>query len=126
MVDGTHAIIDADDADRARAFLRDTLGLPFVDAHGGWPIFKLPPAALGIHPAGNPGEPSTGPPRGHQEIYLMCDDIVATVEDLTRPGVTFTTPVQDQGFGRLVRFVIPGAGEIGLYQPRHDTAYDLE
>ncbi len=50
MITGTHAIIFADDADKARAFFRDTLGFPAVDAHNGWLIFKLPPAELGIHP----------------------------------------------------------------------------
>jgi hypothetical protein len=45
--------------------------------------------------------------------------------DLTARGVEFTTGVEQAGFGRLTRFRIPGAGEMGLYQPRHPTAYDL-
>jgi hypothetical protein len=56
----------------------------------------------------------------------MCDDVEATVTELTAKGVEFTTPVQNQGFGLLVRLRVPGAGEIGLYQPRHATAYDIE
>ncbi len=56
MITGTHAIIYAEDAEKARAFFRDVLDLPYVDAHGGWLIFKLPPAELGIHPAA----PDTG------------------------------------------------------------------
>ena len=55
MITGSHAIIYAEDADKARAFFRDVLGFPYVDAHGGWLIFKLPPAELGIHPAGDAG-----------------------------------------------------------------------
>ena len=126
MITGTHAIIYANDADKARAFFRDVLDLPNVDAHGGWLIFKLPPAELGIHPAGAPGDPATGAPSAHHELYLMCDNVEATVADLTAKGVEFTSEIENQGFGLLARLQVPGAGEIGLYQPRHPTAYDLE
>jgi predicted enzyme related to lactoylglutathione lyase len=119
MITSTHAIIYADDADATRAFFRDVLGLANVDAHGGWLIFKLPPAELGIHPSGGAAQ------SGHHELYLMCDDINATVEDLEAKGVEFTSPVTDQGFGLLATLRVPGGGEIGLYQPKHPTAYDL-
>jgi hypothetical protein len=56
----------------------------------------------------------------------MCDDVEGTVAELTAKGVEFTTDIEDRGFGRLVRLRVPGAGEIGLYEPRHATAYDLE
>lgn len=124
MIVGTHAIIYAEDAERARAFFRDVLGLAWVDAHDGWLIFKLPPAELGIHPAAGAGNAEAAQ-SGHHELYLMCDDIEATVAELTAKGVEFTSPVENQGFGLLVRLSVPGAGEIGLYQPRHETAYDL-
>jgi catechol 2,3-dioxygenase-like lactoylglutathione lyase family enzyme len=126
MITGSHAIIYADDADKARAFFRDVLGWPHIDVHDGWLIFRLPPAELGIHPAGTPGEATTGAPSGHHELYLMCDDVVAAVADLTAKGVEFTAPIENQSFGLLTRMRVPGAGEIGLYQPRHTTAYDLE
>ena len=116
MITGTHAIIYATDADRARAFFRDVLELPNVDAHEGWLIFKLPPAELGIHPSEVP----------QHELYLMCDDVAATVAELTAKGVEITGPVEDQGWGLVARLQVPGAGEMGLYQPRHPTAYDLE
>jgi catechol 2,3-dioxygenase-like lactoylglutathione lyase family enzyme len=125
MITSTHAILYAEDAAKARAFLADVLELPHVDAHDGWLIFKLPPAELGVHPAGAPGDPASGAPSGHHELYLMCDDIEDTVAALSAKGVEFTSPVENQGFGLLVRLRIPGAGEIGLYQPRHATAYDL-
>jgi len=125
VITASHAIIYADDAVAARAFLRDVLGLPFVDAHDGWLIFRLPPAELGVHPAGDPAVPGSGPPSGHHELYLLCDDIGETVEELTAKGVEFTGPVENQGFGLIARLRVPGAGEIGLYQPRHPTAYDL-
>jgi predicted enzyme related to lactoylglutathione lyase len=119
MITATHAIVYADDPDQARAFFRDVLELPNVDIHGGWLIFKLPPAELGIHPSGD------GAPSGHHELFLMCDDIDRTVTDLTAKGVAFSTSITSERFGRLTRMSIPGGGEIGLYQPSHATAYDL-
>jgi len=126
MITSSHAIIYAEDAEKARAFFRDVLEFPYIDVHDGWLIFKLPPAELGIHPAGAAGDPTSGAPSGHHELYLMCDNVEETVADLTAKGVEFTSPVEDQGFGRLARLRVPGAGEIGLYQPRHTVAYDLE
>jgi catechol 2,3-dioxygenase-like lactoylglutathione lyase family enzyme len=117
VITGTHAILYAEDADAARAFLRDVLGLAHVDAGGGWLIFHLPPAELGVHP--------TGEASGRHELYLTCDDVEATMAELTAKGVEFTSPVTDAGFGLLTSFRVPGAGEIGLYEPRHPTAYDL-
>ena len=120
MITAAHAILYADDPDRARAFFRDVLEMPNVDIHGGWLIFKLPPAELGIHPS---GEGSSG---GHHELFLMCDDIDRTVAELTAKGAEFSTPITEARFGRLTRMRIPGGGEVGLYQPSHNTAYDLE
>jgi catechol 2,3-dioxygenase-like lactoylglutathione lyase family enzyme len=126
MITGTHAIIYAEDPEKARAFLRDVLGWPHIDVHDGWLIFKTPPAELGVHPADLSGGPDHAAPSGHHELHLMCDDIERTVAELTGQGVEFTSPIEQAGFGRLTRFRLPGAGEIGLYQPRHQTAYDLE
>ncbi len=120
MITGTHAIIYAQDAEQTRAFFRDVLGFSNVDARDGWLIFKLPPAELGIHPAG-----SEGAQRGGHEIYFTCDDIDATVAELRAKGVEFLTAVQDRGFGLMTRMRVPGAGEVGLYEPKHPTAYDL-
>jgi len=116
MITGAHTIIYAQDAEAARTFLSETLELPGVDAGGGWLIFKAPPSELAVHPAEGAGS--------HQ-LYLMCDDLDTTVADLTAKGVVFTSQVSDQGWGLLITLEVPGAGEIGLYQPRHPTAYDL-
>jgi hypothetical protein len=65
-------------------------------------------------------------PGGLHELYLMCDDVEATVAELAAKGVEFTGPIEDQGFGLLTRLRVPGAGEIGLYQPKHPVAYGLD
>lgn len=113
MITGAHAIIYAADTDQARAFFRDVLGFPSVDAGHGWLIFALPPAEVAAHPTDDPAE------SGRHELYLMCDDVKQTVEDLKRKGVEFTQPITDQGWGLLTTLKVPGGGEIGLYQPRH-------
>jgi predicted enzyme related to lactoylglutathione lyase len=112
MITGVHAIIFTKDADAVRAFLRDVLEFPSVDAGGGWPIFALPPAELAAHPA-------DGAP--HQELYLMCDDIHATVRELDGKGVELTRPISDAGWGLVTAIAMPDGRERGLYEPRHPT-----
>jgi hypothetical protein len=46
MITGAHVIVYSRDADADRAFFRDVLEYPHVDAGGGWLIFKLLPARL--------------------------------------------------------------------------------
>jgi predicted enzyme related to lactoylglutathione lyase len=125
MVTAVHTLVYADDAEAARAFFRDVLGWANVDAGDGWLIFKTGPSELGVHPAagGIGGESwSTGQ---HHEISLMCDDIVATVADLSAKGAEFAGEVTDRGFGLTIMLKIPGAGEMMLYQPKHPPAYSL-
>jgi predicted enzyme related to lactoylglutathione lyase len=113
VITGVHAIVFGTDADAVRAFFRDVLELESVDAGGGWLIFALPPAELAAHPTNGDL---------HHELYLMCDDIEATVAELGGKGVEFTGPVSDEGFGLVTAIRLPGGGELGLYEPRHPTA----
>lgn len=116
MITGIHALIYTKDADGVRAFFRDVLKWPSVNAGHGWLIFALPPAELGIHPTdGN----------GHHELYLMCEDIQATVTELQDKGIELTRPITDAGFGLTTAIRIPGGGELGLYEPKHPTALGL-
>jgi catechol 2,3-dioxygenase-like lactoylglutathione lyase family enzyme len=116
VIAGAHTLIYAENADAARAFLRDVLGFSGVDAGDGWLIFELPPGELGVHPG-----PGGGHEVGHHELSFMCHDIEGTVAELKERGVEFTAPVTDEGYGRITRFRIPGAGEVGLYEPRHQS-----
>lgn len=120
VITGMHAIMYAKDAPAARAFFKNVLKFPSVDAGDGWLIFALPPAELGVHPLDH------GQENGRHEMYLMCDDIERTVAELREKGVEFTRPVSDQGWGLLTTMRVPGAGEIGLYQPRHPTALGMD
>jgi predicted enzyme related to lactoylglutathione lyase len=117
MITGVHMLVHAEDADTARAFFRDVLGWPHVDAHDGWLIFGTGPSELGVHPT----EPGTE----HHEISLVCNDIEATVAALTEKGAQFAGGIETRGFGRTIAIDVPGAGQMLLYEPRHPTAFDL-
>jgi catechol 2,3-dioxygenase-like lactoylglutathione lyase family enzyme len=131
MITGVHALVYADDADAARAFFRDVLEFPYVDAHGGWLIFRTGPSELGVHPtsggAGGEDEGGEGPgwhTGPHHEITLTCDDIRATVAELEARGAEFTQEIKEQGFGLTAMLKVPGAGDVMLYEPRHAVAFD--
>jgi predicted enzyme related to lactoylglutathione lyase len=113
MITGVHALVYSKAADDARSFFKDVLGLESVDAGRGWLIFAAPPMELAVHPTEE--EP-------HHELYLMCDDVAATVEELKGKGVEFARGISDQGWGLVTSIRMPGGGELGLYQPKHPTA----
>lgn len=117
MIIGAHTILYAEDADAARAFLRDVLGWPHVDAGGGWLIFSQPPGEVAVHPAGPPSA-------GRHELYLMCDDLGTTVAELESRGAVFGGEIVEEPWGLLRALQVPGLGDIGLYQPLHPTATD--
>jgi catechol 2,3-dioxygenase-like lactoylglutathione lyase family enzyme len=123
VITAVHTLIYSDDAEATRAFLRDVLGLPFVDAHDGWLIFGTGPSELGVHPAGPP--PSGDRPPVRHEISLMCDDIEATVAQLRARGAEFTREIRQDGYGRTIELAVPGAGQMIVYQPRHPVAHHL-
>lgn len=114
MIAGVHTIVFAEDAEAARAFFRDVLGFPAVDAGEDWLIFALPPGELAAHPG-----PGWGTDVGGHELFLMCDDIERTMAELESKGAEFVAPVSDEGFGLMTRLRVPGGGELGLYEPRH-------
>jgi catechol 2,3-dioxygenase-like lactoylglutathione lyase family enzyme len=114
MINGAHVILYSRDAEADRRFLGEVLGLGSVDAGEGWMIFKAPPAELAVHP--------TDGTESH-ELYLMCDDVEATIGELSGKGVELG-PVSDRGWGLMTTITLPGGGRLGLYQPRHPTAFD--
>jgi hypothetical protein len=115
MILGAHSIIYSRDSGADRAFLRDVLGFPSVDAGHGWLIFALPPAEVAVHPAEE---------NNHHELYLMCDDLKAEIAALGGKGVK-CSDVQEARWGSITKISLPSGGEIGLYQPRHPTALRL-
>jgi catechol 2,3-dioxygenase-like lactoylglutathione lyase family enzyme len=124
VITGYHSIIYSDDPEATRAFLRDVLGWPHIDAGGGWLIFKTPPSEVGVHPTRGP-EGQTWATVPHAQVSLMCDDIEATLAELRAEGVEVGDDVRDEGFGLVGSLTVPGAGELMIYQPRHELAHAL-
>jgi hypothetical protein len=112
---GMHVIKYDRNSEETRAFIRDVLGLSSVDAGHGWLIFAAPPTELAVHPS-DEGD--------RVELYLMCDSIEATIEELKRKGVK-TGPIQDERWGRLTHLTLPSGDQLGIYEPKHPLATEL-
>ena len=87
------------------------LGIPSVDAGGGWLIYKLPPTELGVH---------GGSENDAYKLYLyMCDDLEETIASLKLKGADCSEPFS-ASWGRATSIALPGGGKLGLYEPRHE------
>ena len=111
MIFGAHAIVYSQNPAADRAFFRDVLGYPSVDAGNDWLIFALPPAELAVHPADADMR---------HELYLMSDDLAGDVAALAAKHVR-CSDVEEARWGSLTRIQLPCGGEIGLYQPKHPS-----
>jgi catechol 2,3-dioxygenase-like lactoylglutathione lyase family enzyme len=109
MINGAHVILYSKNAEADRAFFRNVLKFPYVDAHDGWLIFKLPPSEVAMHPSDE---------NDMHEFHLMTDDLDLEMAALKKAGVACEEATQ-QGWGRITRIRLPGGGTLGLYQPRH-------
>jgi catechol 2,3-dioxygenase-like lactoylglutathione lyase family enzyme len=137
MIFGAHVLLYSNDAAADRAFFRDVLGLRSVDVGHGWLIFGLPPAEIAVHPIEDHDDSEERPDRerretrthgGHEmlgaHVYFMCDDLQAELVVLKAKSVT-CTEVDQAPWGIKTTIRLPSGGEIGLYQPRHETALNL-
>jgi hypothetical protein len=112
VIFGAHVVVHSQDAAADRAFLRDVLGMSWVDAGHDWLIFALPPAEVAVHPADT---------NDCTELYLMCDDLDAQIRSLTDKGVR-CAEVEEARWGSVTHIPLPGGGSIGLYRPTHPSA----
>jgi len=108
MISGANVMIFTQDEAADRTFFRDVIGISCIDSGGGWLIFKLPPAELGIH---------GGERNDFHQLYLMCDDLDAEIARLAGRGVT-CAEVKTASWGRFTGVPLPGGGTIGLYEAR--------
>jgi catechol 2,3-dioxygenase-like lactoylglutathione lyase family enzyme len=109
MISGAHVMIFTRDEAADRAFFRDVMEISCIDSGGGWLIFKLPPAELGIH---------GGERNDFHQLYLMCDDLDAEIERLSTKGVA-CSEAKSASWGRFTGVPLPGGGTIGLYEAHH-------
>jgi hypothetical protein len=117
-ITGVHALLYTSEPEAVRAVLRDVFGWRHVDDGGGWLIFALPPAELGVHPAEGP----THEAGTRHQLSLMCDDITSTIDELRAKGVVVRGEPENEGWGITTTIVLPGDLEVMLYQPLHTTA----
>ena len=110
MINGAHVILYSKDADADRAFLRDVLDLPHVDVGHGWLIFGLPPSEVAVHPAENGGS---------HELFFMCENVDTLVAKMTERGIA-CAGIDETGWGRVTKITLPGGGEVGVYEPKHE------
>ncbi len=125
IANGVHVLIYTANPDADRAFFRDILGFKYVDVGHGWLIFGLPPAEAAFHPIEGGGEKHAGHQMLSSVVYLMCDDLQATVKTLAAKQVA-CTEIEKEDWGIRTTIRLPSGGELGLYQPRHETALRLK
>jgi hypothetical protein len=116
MITGVHTMFYSANANELRAFLRDKLRFPCTDVGGGWLIFDMPDAEMGVHPT---GDAKSADMHNTHNISFYCDDVHKTVADLKSRGVEFVSDVKDQGYGLVIQFKMPGDLIVDLYQPRY-------
>ena len=109
MLIGAHVVIQSKDPAADRTFLSDRMKLTKVDTGGGYVILGLPPAELSVH---------LGREFEGQALYLMCDDVVAFIEELKNQDIE-CEPIKDEGWGLLTFMTLPGGQKLGVYEPRH-------
>jgi catechol 2,3-dioxygenase-like lactoylglutathione lyase family enzyme len=111
MINGAHIVIYSKDAEADRAFFRDILRFPSVDAGHGWLIFAMPPLEAAFHDADS---------SDRHELYFMCDNIASTLNDLRSKNVK-VSEVNEQRWGKVASLTLPGGGKIGIYEPKHKS-----
>jgi len=125
MIFGAHVLFYSQDPEADRAFFSEVLGLRSVDVGHGWLIFAMPPAEAAIHPTeldfsqAHAGQQLLG-----AVLYLMCDDLQTEIASLRRKDVE-CTEIQEAPWGSSTTIPLPSGRSIGLYQPRHETALNL-
>ena len=108
MIRGVHALFYTSEPEAARAYIRDKLGLLAHDTGDGWLIFDTPEGDVGCHPSD----------RAYHGVSFYCDDLGTTMAELGSRGVRFT-PVEEEEWGRVTTFDLPGGGPVQLYQAKY-------
>lgn len=131
MITGAHIVLYTTDAEADRAFFRDVLNFPSVDAGHGWLIFALPPAEAAFHDLDKQSwdkkswdkkrlVQNDARQNARHELFLMCDDIASTLRDLKSKNVPVSA-ITEQRWGSLATLTLPSGSKLGIYQPKHPS-----
>jgi hypothetical protein len=122
MITGAHFLLYSKDPEADRAFFRDALDFRAVELGHGWLIFALPPSEMAVHPSdGNFAQQHAEHELAGVVLYLMCDDLPSTIEMLKAKNV-MCSAIDEAAWGIKTTVRLPSGSEIGLYQPKHETA----
>jgi hypothetical protein len=125
MITGAHILFYSQNADADREFFRNVLGLQSVDVGDGWLIFALPAAETAIHPTDTDfSQTHAGQKLLGAVLYLMCDDLKTQIATLAKRGVQ-CSEIQEAAWGISTCIPLPSGRALGLYQPSHETALNL-
>jgi catechol 2,3-dioxygenase-like lactoylglutathione lyase family enzyme len=110
--------VPVSDQDRSKAFYTGTLGLEVVaeeDMHSGlrWVEVGLPRAETSISLVSWLESMKPGSLRG---LILLTDDIQADHDELSRQGVEFLGPIEEQHWGKFVQFKDPDGNVLVLQE----------
>ena len=111
MINGAHVVIYTRNPEADRAFFRDVLKFPSIDAGHGWLIFIMPQTEAAFHDSEE---------NNQHEFFLICDDITATLNDLKTKKAE-VSDVTEQRWGKLATFALPGGSKVGIYEPKHPS-----
>jgi hypothetical protein len=109
MIKGVHATFYTPKAEELRAFIRDTLELPYTDIGGNWLIFDIPEAEIACHPSDTP----------FHDISFSCDNLQETISQLKKKGVEFVSEITETSWGIMTSFKMSGDIEAILFQPKY-------
>jgi len=109
MIVGAHIMLQSKDEAADKAFLREVLNLPFIDAGGDFLIFGTP-GEIAIHESDR---------NDVHQLYLMCEDIGEFLEDMAERGIAATQAV-NRGWGTISEVTLPGGGKLSVYEPHHN------
>jgi hypothetical protein len=114
MITGAHIIIFSTHPEADRAFLRDVLKLPYVDAGDGWLIFESTRAEIAVHPNER---------NDVHQLYLMCDNIQAFITEMKSHHIA-CDEVVEADWGIMTNITLPSGGKLAVYEPRHARPKD--
>lgn len=122
MINGAHLLLFTTNPAADQAALQRILRTEFVQAGEDRVIIALPPGEIATHVT---SDEFTHPHADHDlqglALYLMCDGLYETIENLKSNGTT-CTEVTEEGFGLKTTIRLPSGAEVGLYQPSHERA----
>lgn len=126
MINGAHFLLFSRDPAADQDALQKILASRFVPAGEDRLILALPPAEIATHP-GTEAFTHYHAGRALQGniLYLTCDDLLSAIETLKADGITCSV-IEETEFGLKTTIHLPSGGEIGLYEPTHETAFDRE